>query len=248
MTTVYYDILLSDEPGNIDLSSYIRPCTAKSSSWWNSLNVYTEGAKDLADWFTRAIRKNNDLWTTDTPYTVKVCPGISDLFKKSYLVVWPCDSMLTITGSDRVNFNYYFKNANYDGGDSLVGFYSHPSKQWESPLDDVYSGMVNLKIQLPVKLWSPKTTHMMFVNPDYHLNYVPYSIMPGIITCKRNLVRDLNINTMFPLPGPGETATYEFKEGTPICYLTFINHDKLPTLKPRKPQVYYRKKFLRGNY
>lgn len=248
MATVYYDISLPDDTGNVELSSYLQPCTTKSSPWWNSLDLYVQGAKDLAGWFNQSIRRGGDLWKTDTPYTIKVCPGIGDLFKASYLVVWPCDCILSITGSDRNNFRFHYKNSNYDSDLSLAGFYSHPPTQWESHFSDIYHGMANLKIELPIMLWSSKPTPMMFVNPDYHLNHVPYTVMPGIVTCKHDKVYNLNINTMFPLPGPGETATYEFKQGTPICYLTFMNGRKAPTLKPKVPKYYVRKKFLRGNY
>jgi len=248
MTILYYDILLPNETGNVEISSYLRPCTNKSSSWWNSLDLYLQGAKDLAGWFNRSIRNGNDLWQSDTPFTIKVCPGVGDLFKASFLVTWPCDCLLSINGSDRDTFTFHYKGANYDSGEKLVSFYSHPAGQWESKFSDIYHGMVNLKIELPVKLWSPKPTPMMFISPDYHLNYVPYSVMPGIVTCKHDKVYNLNINTMFPLPEPGETATYEFKEGTPICYLTIMNGNTRPTLKPKKPKNFIRKKFLRGNY
>jgi hypothetical protein len=248
MATIYYDILLPDDTGNVELSSYIRPCTNKSSPWWNSLDLYVGGAKDLAGWFNQSIRRGGDVWRTSTPYTIKVCPGIGDLFKVSSLVVWPCDCILSITGSDRDNFTFYYKNANIDGQVSLVSFYSHPPSQWESKFSDVYHGMVNLKMELPLMLWSPNPSPIMLVSPDYHLNYVPYSIMPGIVTPKHNQPYHLNINTMFPLPEPGETTTYEFKQGTPICYMTFMNGKKVPTFKPKKPKKYIRKKFLRGNY
>lgn len=247
MTAIHYKINIPDDTPNVDISTFLAPCTAKSSSWWSGIKPLDYGARTMKEWFFNALTRDPG-WQRSVPNTIKVCPGIGDLFKRSYLVKWPCDTLLGIQGMDDGNYTYYFRIP--DGQtNSILEIDSHNVHQWRSSTTQIYEGMLNLKVKLPVKLSSSKIAPLLPVNPDYHHSSFPYQVMPGVITLGQPGVSlDLNINLMFELPDPGDLIIHEFKEGDVLCYLTLLNHDKTVPLKEKNVMPHYRKSFIRGSY
>ena len=97
MASIHYKISIPDDTPNVDISTFLAPCTAKSSSWWSSIKPLDYGARTMKEWFFNALQ-NDPQWQSSSPNTIRVCPGIGDLFKRSYLVKWPCDTLVSIQG------------------------------------------------------------------------------------------------------------------------------------------------------
>lgn len=243
MTTLYYDLALPNKECNVDISTFLTPCTNKSSAWWDSLSIFDYGAKSIKEWLSMAVKSRQN-WAENHAYTMRVCPGVGDLFKRSYLVKWPCDAALNVQNVDG-DYAYFYKTS--DGSlPALVHFDFHHEDQYRNTNHQIYDNMFNVKLCLPVDLFSKKTVSVMTVNPDYHLNSVPYKVMPGVINYTPTMVHELNINLMFPIPSDNSEYTLEFKAGDPICYLTVLNYDKSVRLEQKQAPYHYRKKFLRG--
>lgn len=244
MATLYYDLKLPDSSNsNIDISTFIAPCTNKSSAWWDSLSVFDHQAKTLKDWLATVTKRNPD-WMNSSPYTMRVCPGVGDLFKRSYLVKWPCDALFNVVNKDG-KYLYNYKTS--DGSvPSLINFDYHHEDQYRNTKHQIYNNMFNIKLCLPVIMFSNKIVTAITVNPDYHLSEIPYKVMPGILDYTSSTIQELNINVMFPIPSYNSEYTLEFKAGNPICYLTLMNFNRTVDLQPKESRRTYRRKFLRG--
>lgn len=207
---------------NLDVSTYIEPCRPSTSKWWSALSVFNiPGVNSIKEWFN-VISSNisdEDITTlTTSPYTAKICPAINDLFKRSYLVKWPSDIILTLKTTN--NYVSWVWKAADDLGVSIAG---HSDEQYKTSSHNIYNDCVNIKICLPLLLGSNKKLRCVFQPAAYHLSSIDYHIMPHILTYNEKMHIELNINTMFKKPPEGQSETYMFKSGTPICYLTHFD-------------------------
>lgn len=204
-----------------DFEEFVSPLTG-TSKWWKSLNTFTDPSiKNIRQWFIKY--KNN----TPPENTIKSCPGILDLFKRSYLVKWPCEVLLETSidndGSPKWRWNI---------PDPILSFNSHSLKQWQSSVQ-IYKNKFNLKIELPYLLGASKPVSLMYLPPSYHTSEVEYDVMPGIITLNKKVTNDFNINLMLPI----EEKVYHFKTGQPLVYITLLNESQTLKFKENKNTV-----------
>lgn len=249
MTKIYYSSRFEFEDINITIDHYIKPDTEAKSKWWEGLPLFDHGASSIGDWFERAIAYNKRSGRRIfAPVTVKSCPAIGDLLSQSYVFQAPVDFAVNIEplpdGSGDV-IEYITPTNCTEGGndhDPLLKIESHGAAQLKSSSGNIYKDKVNIKIVTPIAMKSNKPIQYLFLPPVYHADSVEYEVMPGILGLNPKFGIGFNLNLMFPR----KPATYTFKAGQPLAYMTFLNCNK-PKFEQVPHEQPFRKKFF-GDY
>lgn len=204
--------------GNIN--EILQPCSPATSTWLDSFNLFHSGIKSLKDWWGR-----EDTSPTDPlPFTVKTCPGIGDLFSSSMLVKFPSDFLLHIDTNE--NKDEWF--VKYNSSNNMLKVESHPRRQYINDKSALFHNMLNIKFIYELKIVPTFNGKIMYLPPSYHVDDIPYEVLPGFINHYKNSKVHIIINTMFPF----KKETYYFKAGTPLAYMTFLD-TKMPMLQPK---------------
>ena len=221
MKKLYYNYAIPDIE-ELDISEFLVECSPSTSSWFNSLDFFINGAKDLNEYFSivkrnilKGLQSYDEINSVTTPAatTIKNCPGIKGLFRNTILVKSPCDLHVSVLPHNN-NFEVLFNSSDQR---LMIGEW-HDDGQFKSRSNGLFNGAKNLKLCLPIVLQTD--VDYLMLDPMYHEN-LPWKTMTGVINAREYNAVQLNINVMLQ-----ETeCDFIIKKGAPLCYLYF--HDKV---------------------
>ena len=228
--TIFYN---ADEAflDKYDLSEIAVQNAPNTSSWLSTISPLIGGYNTVKEWFTNFKSENY----TEVPTTIRVCPGIGDLMRKSLLIKFHHDLLLE-TFEHETSFKWRVPEA---GGNTKVEMH-HPM-QYISSKSNLFTDKINVKLVLPINFHCALNNHLMFLDPYYHTS-IPYSVMPGLIQNVNGSLNETAINLLFPR----KNETYYFKAGDPLCYLLNLNGDS--KLKQKKNNTKLVRKTMLNNY
>lgn len=180
--------------------------------------VYHDGKpvkaiKTLPKWFAKTPRR----WQQDnkSASTIKKCPGLVDLYKRSIALTYWNDVRLSIHPNGNVDVQTGHRGTLEYGG--------HDRGQFELFVQGTRSRNLKLLSQWAVK--SKKDIALLMTEPTWHdyRTYNSLSVVPGIIQPKYVWVTNTNYITR---PGP-QTETINFAPGDPIAMLVPLTDDEV---------------------
>lgn len=210
---------------DMNVEDFIQPCTPQSSAWWLGLPKFTENVKNI--WINRTREKHINIAeppftvsnnVSEKPSTVKSCPGILEIFKKSYIVKCPHDLSICITEDMRME--------SYSPSAAGVSIQTHPFSQLKSSYN-MFAERINIKFMIPILITSDLP--YVFLNPTYHCNNI-WDVMPGVVDSPWNKDIQLNVNTLINLKDlefKDGVAEISIREKQPLCYMWFPEKTKL---------------------
>jgi len=193
--------------------------------WYNSLSTLTRGVTNIKNYYSSIKYRywNSGMAPgelTDglrpVESTAKSCPAIQHILDTSIMVMCPVDVHISINKDGDFLWNA--------ASTSLLNITSHPKRQYESDVDNVFRDCVNLKFELPLLLNSNYDTYM-FLQPQYHWR-APYNVLNGTVSRAETLCQQLNVNTFWHI-NPNKQMDYFIPAGTPLAYIWFNNKHKL---------------------
>ncbi len=192
--------------------------------WFSKLCPFPHKKKTLLDAY-KDLNTSTDLIMP----TMRVCPGINELFKKSILILFPCDVILETKKDGQWFFN---KPSNND----FINVMEHTSVQHDKEVNlDQY---IILKFQLPLLFQSPHNS-LIFLDPIF-FNSQPYQVCPGVVSFNNNNAVGLNVIVFFKK----EDKIYQFKKNSILALLYSVNMIEIRENKNLK--TYQKTSFLKG--
>lgn len=214
---------------NLSLSEIVVPCLSEPPTWHKQMAPYNtpvgEFSKpnDLISSFPQLAEKNS---LQLTAANMKTCYGMTELFKRSFLMKFPCDIMIYTASDGRIIFkSMEFLFAEHHNGSISI----------------ISNDMVHCKIVVPNIMFTSDKKIDMFYGDNYYYKNQPFKVMPGIVSFTDKFGVNLIVNMSFPKAD----GRFFFKKGDPWFVMTNINDIKL-TLKQQmtKPNPFTRKKIL----
>jgi hypothetical protein len=191
----------------------------KSSCWFSGIPAFLgkySPKQIIKQKLRRSIephQQTDDLHPEPTT-TIKTCPGIRSILKKSILLKAPCD--IYITAKNDGNFSWYITPQMINDCMSIDW---HSMQQLDSKNINLFSNKFSIKFQFPIQITS-KNNPYIFLQPSYH-NNVPFTVVNGVIDDDHTYGQLLNINVLFDIPVNEEYVDYVIPAGTVLCYLWF---------------------------
>lgn len=215
---------------NVDymLKTFVK----EKPSWWSKTKNFINNASTIKEYFDKT--DPNDIINTPTPRTVKSCPSMMALWKKTVIAKFPCDVFLETFDDGR----FYYKYANND-----IDISSHGSIQAPNYIGENF---IVIKFMLGFRFTTDKKCNIFFNDPVLH-NYQPYRVCPGTVEINPKNVHVPNINTLFEK----KNAKYYFKADEALCMLTFSEDIKKFTYDPdvnKLPTQVKESRSFFGNY
>ena len=209
-------IIYKSDNNTDNIQECFLPCIPNENEWWRDMLPFKFHSKSLKEWFAKVTL--NPQWKPISPGTLKICPGISDLFRQSFVWKMPCDLLLK-TYKDGT---FQWQTPPCD----ILRLESHGSEQYTTPKGQtIYKDKFNIKFGTPFWIHSTKPLKMITSPAVYHNIKVDYDVMPGIINLTKNINTQLNLNLMFRK----HDTIYEFKKGQVMAYFTVMS-DSLPNI------------------
>ena len=192
--------------------------------WFSKLCPFSHQKKTLLD----AYKDLNDSKDLISP-TLRACPAINELFKKSILILFPCDVILETKEDGQWFFNKPSIN-------DFINVMEHTSVQHDKEVNlDQY---IILKFQLPLLFQSPHNS-LIFLDPIL-FNSQPYQVCPGVISFANNNAVRLNVIVLFKK----EDKIYQFKKNSILALLYSVNMIEIK--ENEKLKNYTKTSFLKG--
>lgn len=176
-----------------NLDEIIVPCIKntpkeyKEIKPWHGLNV-KQRIERLFESQTQAMDK-----------TIKQCDGIIKLWQKSFLLKFPCDTIIDI----KKDTGWRYSTSN-----SIFNIGGHSKQQYGKMMPDTWT------VKFTYNLFLNNNIDILPMSPIYHKKQ-PYEVLPGIIFQRHRSPSILNIIAAFP----NITESYLFKKGDPLCIL-----------------------------
>ena len=228
------ETLGKDNGGSEELfGTMFSPGVPKTSCWWSSLrtknfeefnvkDIYKNQVGFLKDLYNniKDEDKNNSFHQSITPSdeimlmtnkTAKSCPAINQFLNQSYIVKFPVDIIISIDEHGKI--------VSTSRRSDLINVQIHDKEQYMSETNDLFDKKVNVKFMLPIRI-STNNIPWIFAQPSYHTEQ-PFQVVPGMVHGKNTKSMELNVNTLFPMPEPGEIHTHHFSAGEVIAYVHF---------------------------
>lgn len=199
---IFYDWFRDDIEEPIESAeNFIKVFSNENPSWWKKTKLFLFENKTIIDFFKNIANS----WSTEIPIlTIKSCPGMHSLFKRSLLIKFPCDIFL----KTEKNGNYTWRSSN-----SNIKIETHISPQAPYYIGENF---IVIKFVIPIQYCLDKDSLAWYSDPILYKNQ-PYNIVPGIIEASKNKRFELNIVSLFPK----EDKEYLFMAEDPLSLLTF---------------------------
>lgn len=219
----------------VKMEDVIQPCLLEENAWWKSLKLfgtplgrYTNKFADAMHNFFMEKSQGQHVQDILPQPTIKSCPGLIDLFKRTYVIKWPHDVVVHTYEDGRYESHAPDENP-------AVHLAGHDQWQRSSNSHTVMNGYINIKFNTPILLKASEVTRWTFSIPAYHTEkHIPYVVTPGVLTLYKNRYEHCNINVMFEQ----KDATYYFKCGDPIAYLTSTGVSSVSPIKTIQDDIY----------
>lgn len=153
------------------------------------------------------IKHMFDSRNSEIQKTIKQCDGIIKLWKKSYLLKFPCDVVVDVKQGEGWRYN---------SADKIMNVSGHGQQQYGKMMPNKWA------IKFTYNLFLNNTNDLVPLSPIYH-KVQPYEVLPGVIFKKNKHPSILNIITVLP----DITDSYLFKKGDPLCLLYTEGNNKL---------------------
>jgi hypothetical protein len=238
------DIKYSWHDGHMDygIDNFIIPASSKVGGCpFHKMKTFYSGAKNVFD--DMRIKHENLYYGKGENHvskTLRLCPGVSELFSKTYVLRSPIDFVLSYD----LERNILLTTPNGTGQDPRLDISQHPIEQTE--IDgggNLLEGKIALKFRFPISIYNENS--YIFHDAIWH-NPSCFRIFPGIISSRSTM--DLQFFAHFELPKKiGELRHINVKSGDALAYMIFdepmklIKVDDLDSNRAR-----LRSKFIRG--
>ena len=241
--TIYYDfdIKYKQISEELKIEDYFIPAVSKDSGCpFHKMQTFYSGAKNyFQDIVTNQIHKfignSNEMSKSYlTTGTLKVCPGVSELLKNSFVLRSPCDIIITYNAHREIQVSY----SSYPL--PMFDISQHPIGQTQ--LDDGTNLLDNrlfLKFTAPFFMQSPNWIPM---TPTWHKN-VPWKIASGVVSGMHPPIIFMEL----PLLENEEYMHLEINSGDPLAYIYFTEKVS-KKLKQKNMKLPLRRNFLRSLY
>ena len=188
----------------------------RNNKWWKDLPTFRRGFKKHLEYVNDSFKRywNGEIpqAAVETGYTAKVCPAIRDgLLDKMYKVKMPYDFYISVTETQEYAVSSFDNIFN-------IQITSHPSEQFNVNSNSPFTGMMNIKFEMPIFVKTDKIPYM-FLQPQYEIQDFPFMVMNGVVEGKYCAGQQMNINTLIKIPE--EPTTYFLPKGTVIAYMWF---------------------------
>lgn len=182
---------------SIDILSKEKPL------WWKNFSFFILGYKKFKDLIFN-LNIDHLLSTESNFVTIKACPAMHNLFQKSLLLKWPCDTIIE-TYEDG---SFKFRHTNSD-----MSIEHHSNLQLPSNLSKEFTV---LKIGFSMDFSTSENCCVSFVDPILYKDQ-PYKVSPGIMNCFSNRKSLLKVICFFPK----KNMRYFFESGEPLSLMQF---------------------------
>ena len=195
------------------ISNILEKPSIKSSCWWSNLKNLVGGFKSIEYAITKMhhnfLETKVENQQDNARPTIKTCPAIVGLLKKSFLIKAPCDILITVNNKGE----WVSEVADTD----MIKVSNHNADQYmtESKESNLFDNKFNLKFEYPVVLRSSMIP-WIFLQPTYHKE-MWFQVAQGVIEGKYTKAQALNLNVFVDIPK--ETQTYKIKHGDVLAYL-----------------------------
>jgi hypothetical protein len=191
----------------------LSPATAKSSCWWSSLKSNIGGWKSNLEFISHHQKENIKNHTNNVLggiRTVKSCPGISGMFRNSYLIKSPADLSITITKNGQFVWN--------SSNDLIRISDDHPREQFVTDEGDLFKNKIAIKFEFDIEIKTPDIPYI-YIQPMYH-NNIWFDVATGTIKPPYTKGIPLSVIAFVDLPEDKE-ITHHINFGDVLSYIWF---------------------------